>query len=408
MFKHSTALIASFALTATSFVALAAAPPKAGTSCKSLGATQIYQNKKFTCIKSAKKLVWDRGTSIIKPAPSSSPNPTISPTPSPSPTIKTIAERWSEIDKSALNIFNEWASKEIATENKLKVDWRTGDSVDPAAVAEIKRRHDLAVRFWAPYSNVTKDYKVLIANHNEARWICNIKLDWLKGYQSMDECITVESNGIPDIPTAGQGQLGNHTLDMYEVKNLAELGTRFFVGRVEHEFTHNIFYEQSERYQDFMPCWQIEGGAEYFGILIANRLNASDFIQARNFAIDVSWMNLGVEKWKIDDWVSFLNKTDRTDILNRQGDPCGPVRPEIYHQVILANEYLVSKLGIPGYLELIKMASRSSWADAINKTFGIDKQTFYKEIAAYMMEQYKLVINNFWSYKELFNVPAGR
>ena len=83
-----------------------AANPEAGAKCSKLGQTQIYKNKKFTCIKSSKKLIWSKGVLVknqeIAPKPASSAAPTLSPTPSATPVIP----------KSA---------KEVATENFLLV-----------------------------------------------------------------------------------------------------------------------------------------------------------------------------------------------------------------------------------------------------------------------------------------------
>ena len=70
-----------------------ATPPKAGSICSRQGSTQVYQAKKFTCIKSGKKLVWNKGVAINKqfstpistPTPTPSPALTVSPTPSSSP-----------------------------------------------------------------------------------------------------------------------------------------------------------------------------------------------------------------------------------------------------------------------------------------------------------------------------------
>ena len=45
-----------------------AATPKAGATCLKVGATQIASGKKFTCIKSGKKLVWNKGVLLKKPA----------------------------------------------------------------------------------------------------------------------------------------------------------------------------------------------------------------------------------------------------------------------------------------------------------------------------------------------------
>ena len=44
------------------------AAAKAGTTCKTLGQTSVVGSKTFTCIKSGKKLVWDKGVSAEQPA----------------------------------------------------------------------------------------------------------------------------------------------------------------------------------------------------------------------------------------------------------------------------------------------------------------------------------------------------
>jgi M6 family metalloprotease-like protein len=47
------------------------AATKAGAVCKSAGATSVVGNKKFICIKSGKKLIWNKGTFLPKPVPKS-------------------------------------------------------------------------------------------------------------------------------------------------------------------------------------------------------------------------------------------------------------------------------------------------------------------------------------------------
>ena len=48
--------------------AFAAANPKSGASCTKSGIIKEFQNKKFTCIKVNKKLVWNKGSLVVKPA----------------------------------------------------------------------------------------------------------------------------------------------------------------------------------------------------------------------------------------------------------------------------------------------------------------------------------------------------
>jgi len=62
--------------------AYSATPIKSGSVCSKQGQTKTFQGKKFTCIKSGKKLVWNKGVVVTMPTP------TPTPTPSPSPTWK--------------------------------------------------------------------------------------------------------------------------------------------------------------------------------------------------------------------------------------------------------------------------------------------------------------------------------
>ena len=65
--KRVGAVFIVFGLLLTSFENSASAAIKAGTSCKSVGLTNSTTDRKFTCIKSGKKLVWDKGVVIAKP-----------------------------------------------------------------------------------------------------------------------------------------------------------------------------------------------------------------------------------------------------------------------------------------------------------------------------------------------------
>lgn len=62
----------------------------AGTKCAKVNATKIVANTKYTCVKSGKKLLWNKGVAVksaATPMPSATPSPTSSPTPSPTPSI---------------------------------------------------------------------------------------------------------------------------------------------------------------------------------------------------------------------------------------------------------------------------------------------------------------------------------
>lgn len=66
----------------------AAGAVKPGSSCAKLGSTSIAAGKKFSCVKSGKKLVWDKGIALKKASTGASEASKPSPTPS-SPTVQT-------------------------------------------------------------------------------------------------------------------------------------------------------------------------------------------------------------------------------------------------------------------------------------------------------------------------------
>jgi len=61
----------------------APAAPKitAGSACKVLKQKVVYLNKTYTCVKSGRKFVWNKGVALKKPTPTATPTPTSTPTP---------------------------------------------------------------------------------------------------------------------------------------------------------------------------------------------------------------------------------------------------------------------------------------------------------------------------------------
>jgi len=51
---------------APSTPAISATNPKSGAACSKLGLVKEFQNKKFTCVKNKKKLLWNKGSAIVR------------------------------------------------------------------------------------------------------------------------------------------------------------------------------------------------------------------------------------------------------------------------------------------------------------------------------------------------------
>lgn len=76
--------LTAIALVLTLGLVPAHAAVKAGVACKKVGITAIAGAYKYTCVKSGKKLVWNKGVKI----PAAKPTPTPTPTQLPKPKAK--------------------------------------------------------------------------------------------------------------------------------------------------------------------------------------------------------------------------------------------------------------------------------------------------------------------------------
>jgi hypothetical protein len=105
----------------------------------------------------------------------------------------------------------------------------------------------------------------------------------------------------------------------------------------------------------------------------------------------------------VSTWYDYLVRTDLHILpgVRGQGDHCLPVRSEIYSHAILANEYLASKVGLKGYLELVKSAGIEGWPKAVEKSLKMTVKELYQEMAVYMKFHYELVMANPFAHRSL-------
>lgn len=84
----------------------AVAAVKSGSACSKLGATNISAGKKFTCIKSGSKLIWNKGVAIAKP-------PTVSSPPPATPTAESYTfKHFCDVDPFVPAKWKPWQDKE--------------------------------------------------------------------------------------------------------------------------------------------------------------------------------------------------------------------------------------------------------------------------------------------------------
>ena len=145
---HSKGLVIAIALLLALATPVHAATPKAGAKCTKAGITATAAGKKFTCVKSGTKLVWNKGVTVkaapkvdVKPVeptptptPTATPTPTPTATPTPTPTLKdlTFSNIVENVDAIAFNVFSKFETH-MATnyQSSIKVNTIVGPNTVP-------------------------------------------------------------------------------------------------------------------------------------------------------------------------------------------------------------------------------------------------------------------------------------
>ena len=282
-------LLIAIALLATLSAPVQAATPKAGAKCTKIGATATAGGKKFTCIKSGKKLVWNKGVAIKPPTPvatptvtptptpspsatpTPTPTPTFTPTPTPTPTpipiptpkdltFSNIAEN---VDAIALNIFGKYEklmSSSFQSNTKVKII--VGPNTIPVTHNPTSA-FQIASKFFQNFKQ-PEEVTAIYYSYTDREWakqqLAQIAGKVIADYQFGYSCLDVTCNGAS----------ANKTLDWNAVSHYGRplsaglMGVAQLDGELEiHEHTHSIAaYQLKPRdgnYYNLVPDWFAEG-----------------------------------------------------------------------------------------------------------------------------------------------------
>ena len=122
-------LTAALTLALTVGISNAGATVKPGGPCTKAGQVSISSGFKFTCVKSGKKLLWNKGVALPRPAatppsgadptPTPTPTPAPAPTPTPTPTATQAAFEWVDLCAADPEVPSEWqATQDFLLRNR--------------------------------------------------------------------------------------------------------------------------------------------------------------------------------------------------------------------------------------------------------------------------------------------------
>jgi hypothetical protein len=236
------------------FVSLSLIPTnaaaKAGAKCTKAGSTEVVKEKSYTCIKSGKKLVWNKGVTSKKVGAA---QPTL-PTPTSFDDLVQNYEgiAYSAWSKSATGIK---ASTKTAAPFKALTGPNTKLAYKTPAYA-----FDLISRLYSDYETPTK-MSVLSFNYQDRDWAT----EQMKIEVPNTPSIFINENACATKATCwGGGVFGGNIGNNYLLVLTTEvLDTNHLSGTLEaHEFTH-VVQKNTGELGLVAPSWYTEGQAQF-------------------------------------------------------------------------------------------------------------------------------------------------
>jgi len=343
-----------------------------GSTCKVLNQKVVYQSKTYTCIKSGKKLVWNKGV-VVKLA--AKPTPTQSAVPIPSNRReKALAEVKRVYD---LNSSYQPTVKYIFASDA------------PQNFAElIKEVIPFASRFWSSEFKPTAEFPIILGSPASVEWVNNEMKRYgheIPGWNREFIIKQGENASRGDVVNNSRGTITYYVIGKEKdisIKAGNELSMRGFVA---HEYVHAVAISIIGDRQKGIPGWAVEGSANFYGFAIA-ALMAEQPVVAMN---RVNTGNLRRSYFEQGALIPHsLNKDDLhkavvTSEKGGGGDGTTCAEPKIlcYTAGALFTEVLVADYGHGKFVDWWKLSRKKNWEVAFEEVYGIQIDKWYEEVA---------------------------
>ena len=336
---------------------------KAGGTCSKAGITSVAASKTYTCVKSGKKLVWNKGVAVAAS------NPTPAATPTTAANYATLWEKYSwvkptsssSVVTAATDKFSAYVA--VTRTNSTVIKIAAQDGSDQTLLGWIKDGANLVAKAF-DYPKLSGPFLEVIAIDRE--WLEKTYID--NGY-SENEAKNDRGRAFADgAPAFGGSTTNTFNSDVVTKNNLLvndKLGIMQLAG---HEFFHAV----QERISGGVPSpdglgiapqWFWEGPATFIGLQTASYLGLADYTaEGREFAV-----------------VRSNQPSTKSSLLSEATKNTG--RPEAidpYGIGAIATEFLVANVGMEKFMEVYKnLGKKQKFADSFETATGVELTDFY-------------------------------
>lgn len=341
---------------------------RAGDTCKKVGTTATASGKKFTCIKSGKRLVWNKGVAV---APKSTASPTAtqkqasnSPSDPIAPTsFDDIVERYRGIGPI---VWKEAQVLSLSGTQKSEFEIQIGPSTTLSSGVSNPNTYLARIsKLWSNYLQPIKT-KVFMFNFRDVGWVKQKNTD-LGGSIHTPETIAGACSSAENCSSFGGAINGLGQLYIgVQIKNFDDYSIGFVRGNLGHEFTHTVQYMALNAPANVkLPCWYAEGQPQVPGQTLGFETQAN-YLKSRT-----SWTTrpagiLG--DYSPSSILKFYEMTGGSG----NGICNSDFRPRAYDLGYMTVEALASIKGIQSTMDVVVGVGKGlSFADSFKSVYGL-------------------------------------
>ena len=385
--KKAIGVLVAIALFIAPINAIAAV--KAGTPCTKIGTTSTSAGKKYTCIKSGKKLVWNKGVVVITtkpkasptptvaqsptPTPSATPEQTISPTPTSTPIIEKTPTNFNDLVENYLGIAGVvWKeAQKLSESGQIKSNFiiEIGPNTKiQEGLSDPQVYLERASRLWSNFNQPTIT-KVFLFSYPDLAWAQQKNLalggSWFKPEDLVGNCSSPSSCGAFGGSYRGAGQI----FFGVPIRDYFPFNLGFVRGAYVHEFSHVVQYSQFASQPSLngyatLPCWFSEGQPQVPGQALGFQ-TLSDYKLSRE-----SWFSQpagALGDYSQESILKFYSLAG----VPRDGMCNASIRQRIYDVGYMTVEALASIKGIESTMQVVVGVSQGlTFNQSFEKVYG--------------------------------------
>jgi hypothetical protein len=406
--------LVSMVLGSVSYVSNAA-NPSAGANCSRLGLTQISKGKKFTCVKSGKKLIWNKGIAVA-PTPTSTPTPTPTPTSTPTPTptpTSTPTSTPTPQNESLVNFEN--ISRESyrlirlnwpVGNTNLKIEYHYTKNFPVDFIAPWKAQVERSAAYYEKFIDTPQTFHIYFVTELDEDWMYkegmwnaqNIPTFFKWWNQGLD---TNNCEGAAAWHLQGRNGLPPALYGGIAISSKSLRGS--MIPWCEHVISHEMFhavqdywfhlklgaigFDSQNTYDNLeMPIFR-EGSADTIATALGQPTYESYFAAFSNrfsLLLKGDAPKLGSIKSK-EELVKYLKDSE---LRSNHAE----AHNASYFLGMMVFEYAIAKYGLDKYSNLLMAQNRNTqFREAFKKAYGFEIDQLYLEAAPHVLDAIKIL-----------------